>query len=160
MPFNLWERDLTINVKNFTLEKPENTVFKVKDHKWVDYYRWTYFLPDIKKLNNESVEVSFNTLHCNYNLSININPNNYQKNIDIAYKYNNKFKCVIDIKPDNIKDSITIQTAHMPATNEISLNDLEVWHYSWLFIFWLFLVIAVMIRHIDKKWLLLNNRWK
>jgi len=158
--FNLWERDLTINVKNFTLEKPENTVFKTSDATWDNYYRWTYFIPDIKKLNDQPIKLWFSSLHCKYNLNVKINPNNYQKNIDISYKYSNNFKCLIDIKPDNMKQFVEVQSQQITPNYVISLNDLEVWHYMTAFVFWLFLVVAIWIKYIDKKALLIHNRHK
>ena len=160
MSFNLWERDLNINVKNFTLENPENTLFKVIDHKWEDLYRWSYFLQDIKKLKDESLDLSFSTLHCNYKIKLNVNPNNYQKNIDISYKYTNSFKCALDVKPESARSTMEISQSNIAPSYNISLNDLALWHYVWAFIFWLFLVIALMIRRMDKKWLLLQNRFK
>ncbi len=158
MAFNLWERSLTINVKNLWLKHPENTIFHVKDYKWEDVYKWTYFLSDIKSLDKWELDLSFNNMHCKYNIKLNINPNMYQKNIDITFKQNTKLQCNLDIKPENIKNTMTISTKNIDKTvYDISLNDLSFRHYLWIFLFWLFVIIALMIKYIDKKWLLLNN---
>lgn len=69
-------------------------------------------------------------MHCKYNIKLNINPNMYQKNIDITFKQNTKLQCNLDIKPENIKNTMTISTKNIDKTvYDISLNDLSFRHY-------------------------------
>lgn len=157
--FNLWERDITINVKNFTLEKPEDTVFKVIDYKWEEFYRWSYYLNDIKK-QEQPLTLSFNTMHCDYNLKYKINPNNYQKNINIEYKYNTRFECKIDISPVEAKQYIEVSQKSIKPAHEISLNDLFLFNYFWIFVVGLFLCIAFNIHRINKNKELINTKTK
>jgi hypothetical protein len=158
--FSLWERDLTINVKNFTLNKPEDTVFKVSDYRGVDYYRWSVFIPDIKKLTENSLSIELNTLNCKYNIKINVNPNAYIRDLTLSHKYNDKLTCKLDIEPKSYESNIIVSTKETPVIKDISLNDLAVWHYIWVFVFWLFMVIAFWIRDMDKKWTLINKNNK
>lgn len=162
MPFNLGERTLTINVKNKNIQKPENTVFSVKDYKGTDLYKGTYFIPDIRKIDSkESIDLNFNNLHCNYYVSLKINPNNYAKNIDISYWIGTNLKCLIKITPESVKKEMKISVKQQSQViQNISLNDLWFQHYWWIFILWLFLIIWIGINYINKKWLLLNTKNK
>lgn len=161
MAFNLWERSLTINVKNLWLQHTENTVFTVKDYKWTEQYKWTYFVPDIKTLEKWELKLNFHNLHCAYNLDLKVNPNNFHKNIDIKYMQDSTLQCKIDVKPESVKETMQINVKNIDDTLiKISLNDLSFRHFLWIFVFWVFLTITLMIRRMDKKWLLLNNRDK
>jgi len=162
MAFNLGERTLTINVKNKNIPKPENTVFDVRDYKWNDVYKWTYFIPDIRKIDSkDSINLHFNNLHCDYYVSLKVNPNNYTKNIDINYGIGTNLKCLIKVTPESVKKEMKITVKQKSnVIQDISLNDLWYQHYIWIFILGLFLMIWIGINYINKKWLLLNNKNK
>lgn len=170
--FNLWERDLTIHVRNMNNENPENTPFRVLNNntiinswntdkkKW-EIYRGEYTVNDITKVDNWEVNLTFWNLHCDVNMILSINTNNYyDKNLFIRYEYdNNNLSCKVEVEPKSFERSFktSIVQKEKPIIT-ISLNDIYVWHYLSAFIFWLFLIIYLFIKYIDKKWYLISKK--
>lgn len=152
--FNLWERWMSIHVRNMSNNNPEDTPFQV----WNDVYRWSYYIDDIKDIEDWWINILFQNLHCTFNALASITPNNYEKNITFRYKYDEWLNCELEIEPKNMEEYIKVSIQKNDPVHDISLNDLYIWHYLTIFIFWLMFTIWMGIKYIDKKWLLISKK--
>lgn len=152
--FSLWEREMTIQVRNMSNEEPENTPFLVNDN----MYSWTYLIPDISKIDKEKIDLKFWNLHCDYNMELTVNPNNYKKLLTIRYHLDKNLNCKYEVEPKNFENYIKVSVKKDIPFYNISLNDLYSWHFILMFLFGLLFTIYIGIKIIDKKWILINKK--
>lgn len=153
--FTLWERDITILVKNGSRKDPENTVFKLNE----TYHKWIYLIRDFLEVWNKWLSLDFSNLHCNYNANIKIDPNIYSKYITLTYGYNGNGDCIYKVVPEEYAKLTTVTvTPRTEMMETIKLNDLSFINYIWYFIFGVFLLVFMWIHYIEKKKILIYNK--
>lgn len=153
--FTLWERDVSILVKNASTERQENTVFKVND----THYRWIYVIQDFLSVGKDGINLEFGNMKCNYKANVKIDPAVYIKNVIISYGYNNRWDCIHKVSPEEMQRLVSITTTQVVKTEQtIQLNDLSILHIISYAAFWVFVAIALWIIYIKKKKVLIYNK--
>jgi len=153
--FNLWERDITILIKNGSRSDPENTTFKLND----TYHRGVYLVRDFLEVGKDWLNMSFSNMHCNYTANIKVDPSIYTKYITITYWYNPNGNCIYKVIPEEYAKLTTVKVEETNSIMEtIKLNDLSIINYISFFVFWLFLAVYLWIKYIEKKKILVYNK--
>lgn len=153
--FTLWERDVSIIVKNASNAQPENTVFKV----WEQYFKGSYLIQDFLNTPKDGINVEFSNLKCKYVANVKIDPTVYIKNVVISYWYNSRWDCIHKVEPEEMIRLVSVSTSEkQPLNYTIQLNDLSILHFIAYWFLWLFIAIYLWIMYIKKKKVLIYNK--